>query len=397
MFDLPGWLLVIPILGFLVFIHELGHFLCAKKFNIKVTEFGFGFPPRLYGFRYGETLYSINLIPIGGFVKMVGEEDPTDPRSFANQSVIARIIVLSAGSFMNVIVPIVIFTTLLILPHDTISGEVTIGGIAPQSPAQISGLREGDVILKIDDIPVNNHTELIESIKKSRGEPTKFLVRRTRNITGIQTSPEFSSTEVIELTPRTEIPKLKVVTEVSDSSREVSLNSAKAYQSSLKIGDTLTQGSVGILIGTLNPKITQQQLGIWDAVSTSIEKIFLVVTSTFSGVTNWISEGNDPGFAGPIGIAQVTDQVAEIGIAPVFELMALISISLAIVNMLPIPDLDGGRLLFVLIEAIRGGKRISPKTEGFIHMAGFAVLIALIILMSYIDITRIITGESLIN
>ena len=397
MFDLPGWLLVIPILGFLVFIHELGHFLCAKKFNIKVTEFGFGFPPRLYGFRYGETLYSINLIPIGGFVKMVGEEDPTDPRSFANQSVIARIIVLSAGSFMNVIVPIVIFTTLLILPHDTISGEVTIGGIAPQSPAQISGLKEGDVILKIDDIPVNNHTELIESIKKSRGEPTKFLVRRTRNITGIQTSPEFSSTEVIELTPRIEIPKLKVVTEVSDSSREVSLSSAKAYQSSLKIGDTLTQGSVGILIGTLNPKITQQQLGIWDAVSTSIEKIFLVVTSTFSGVTNWISEGNDPGFAGPIGIAQVTDQVAEIGIAPVFELMALISISLAIVNMLPIPALDGGRLLFVLIEATRGGKRISPKTEGFIHMAGFAVLIALIILMSYIDITRIITGESLIN
>ena len=397
MFDLPGWLLVIPILGFLVFIHELGHFLCAKKFNIKVTEFGFGFPPRLYGFRYGETLYSINLIPIGGFVKMVGEEDPTDPRSFANQSVIARIIVLSAGSFMNVIVTIVIFTTLLILPHDTISGEVTIGGIAPQSPAQISGLKEGDVILKIDDIPVNNHTELIESIKKSRGEPTKFLVRRTRNITGMQTSPEFSSTEVIELTPRTEIPKLKVVTEVSDSSREVSLSSAKAYQSSLKIGDTLTQGSVGILIGTLNPKITQQQLGIWDAESTSIEKIFLVVTSTFSGVTNWISEGNDPGFAGPIGIAQVTDQVAEIGIAPVFELMALISISLAIVNMLPIPALDGGRLLFVLIEATRGGKRISPKTEGFIHMAGFAVLIALIILMSYIDITRIITGESLIN
>ena len=114
-------------------------------------------------------------------------------------------------------------------------------------------------------------------------------------------------------------------------------------------------------------------------------------------MTNWISEGNDPGFAGPIGIAQVTDQVAEIGIAPVFELMALISISLAIVNMLPIPALDGGRLLFVLIEATRGGKRISPKTEGFIHMAGFAVLIALIILMSYIDITRIITGESLIN
>ncbi len=110
-----------------------------------------------------------------------------------------------------------------------------------------------------------------------------------------------------------------------------------------------------------------------------------------------MSEGDDPGFAGPIGIAQVTDQVSKIGIAPIFELTALISISLAIVNILPIPALDGGRLLFVLIEAVRGGKRISPKKEGVIHMAGFAVLIALILLMSYVDISRIITGESLIN
>ena len=86
MFNIPAWLLVVPILGFLVFVHELGHFLTAKKFGIKVTEFGFGFPPRLYGYKYGETLYSINWIPIGGFVKMVGEEDPTDPRSFARQN-----------------------------------------------------------------------------------------------------------------------------------------------------------------------------------------------------------------------------------------------------------------------------------------------------------------------
>ena len=176
MIDLPGWLLVIPILAFLVFVHELGHFVCAKKFNIKVTEFGFGFPTRLYGIRYGETLYSVNLIPIGGFVKMVGEEDPSDPRSFANQSVIARVIVLCAGSFMNVVIPIIIFTTLLILPHDTITGDVTIGGIAPQSPAQKSGLKEGDVIVKINDIPVDSHTDLIHSLKESKGEPTQLLV-----------------------------------------------------------------------------------------------------------------------------------------------------------------------------------------------------------------------------
>ena len=105
MFSIPTWLLVIPILGFLVLIHELGHFVTAKKFGIQVTEFGFGFPPKIYSIKKGETEYSINLIPLGGFVKMLGEEDPTDPRSFASQSGIKRSIVLVAGSFVNLILP----------------------------------------------------------------------------------------------------------------------------------------------------------------------------------------------------------------------------------------------------------------------------------------------------
>ena len=119
---MPSWLLVIPVLSLLVFIHELGHFLTAKKFGIKVTEFGFGFPPRIWGITFGETRYSINLIPLGGFVKMVGEEDPTEPRSFARQSILKRSIVLIAGSFMNLILPIIIFTIILTLPHDTLVG-----------------------------------------------------------------------------------------------------------------------------------------------------------------------------------------------------------------------------------------------------------------------------------
>ena len=123
---MPSWLLVIPLLSLLVFIHELGHFLTAKKFGIKVTEFGFGFPPRLWGITIGETRYSINLIPLGGFVKMVGEEDPTEPRSFARQSVLKRSIVLTAGSFMNLLLPIFIFTIILTLPHDTLVGTTTI-------------------------------------------------------------------------------------------------------------------------------------------------------------------------------------------------------------------------------------------------------------------------------
>ena len=134
--SIPAWLLIVPVLGFLVFVHELGHFVTAKWFGIKVTEFGFGFPPRMFGVRRGETIYSINWIPLGGFVKMVGEEDPSEPRSFARQSVAVRSIVLVAGSFMNVMVPIVIFTILFILPHDTVvGGSVVVSAVAPSSPA----------------------------------------------------------------------------------------------------------------------------------------------------------------------------------------------------------------------------------------------------------------------
>ena len=130
---IPGWILVIPILTFLVFVHELGHFAVAKKLGIKVTEFGFGFPPRLWGIKRGETLYSVNIIPLGGFVKMVGEEDPSEQRSFARQPVIHRMAVLLAGPLMNLVIPILIFTVLLALPHDKHVGTVMVGSVAPLS------------------------------------------------------------------------------------------------------------------------------------------------------------------------------------------------------------------------------------------------------------------------
>ena len=139
MFGLPGWLLIVPVLGFLIFIHELGHFATAKWFGIKVTEFGFGFPPRIFGVRYKETVYSLNWIPLGGFVRMVGEEDPTHPRSFAGQAVWKRAIVLVAGSAMNLAFPIVVFATLFTLPHDTVVGT----GHDKGSIAGLPGARGG--------------------------------------------------------------------------------------------------------------------------------------------------------------------------------------------------------------------------------------------------------------
>ena len=391
---MPSWLLVIPVLSLLVFIHELGHFLTAKKFGIKVTEFGFGFPPRIWGITFGETRYSINLIPLGGFVKMVGEEDPTEPRSFARQSILKRSIVLIAGSFMNLILPIIIFTIILTLPHDTLVGTVTISGVAPNSPAEVSGLRQGDAILEVNSLKISNHMDLVKEISRLKGTKVELLVRKNGSSLGILGSPEFTSSEYVYITPRINPPSLKVVNEVSVPEEEIELSKAQQYNPSLEIGDTLQQGSLGVLIGTSNGKIIKDSLPLQQSIPTSFSKMGDVISFSAQGIGNLFSKGENPGLTGPIGIAQVTGEVAKVGIAPIFELTALISISLGIVNLLPIPALDGGRLMFVLLEGIRGGRRISPEKEGLIHLAGFMLLIGLVVVMSYFDIVRIIRGDS---
>ena len=391
---MPSWLLVVPVLSLLVFIHELGHFLTAKRFGIKVTEFGFGFPPRIWGITVGETRYSINLIPLGGFVKMVGEEDPTEPRSFARQSILKRSIVLVAGSFMNLVLPIFIFTIILTLPHDTLVGTTTISGVAPNSPAEKSGLRQGDSILEVNSLKISNHMDLVKEIGDLKGTEIELLVRKASSNLGILGSPEYASSEYVYITPRKKPPSLKVVSKVSIPEEEIELLQAQRYNPSLEIGDTLQQGSLGVLIGTANGKIIKDRLPLQESIPTAFSKMGDVISFSAQGIGNLFREGENPGLTGPIGIAQVTGEVAKVGIAPIFELMALISISLGVVNLFPIPALDGGRLMFVFLEGIRGGKRISPQKEGFIHLAGFMVLIGLVIVMSYFDIMRILSGDS---
>ena len=397
MFGLPAWLLIVPLLAFLIFVHELGHFLTAKRFGIKVTEFGFGFPPRLFGVRYGDTLYSLNLIPLGGFVRMVGEEDPTEPRSFARQSVLKRAIVLIAGSFMNLAVPVVIFTVLFMLPRDTVVGSVVITSVDPGSPAQEAGLRPGDVIVSVDGRRVDNHVDLVQRVMTKLGSSTELAVRRAPLIPGLGSSPEFSVIESVRVVPRLAPPKRLIVEEVSDPKLEVTLREARRFDPALEIGDTLRQGFIGIGISTANPKVVKRRHPLWDAVPMSFGRIRDVLLITKNGISSWVAGGPDPGLSGPVGIARVTGEVAKAGVSPVFELMAVISISLGIVNILPIPALDGGRLMFVMIEWVRRGRRISPQREGLVHLVGFMILIGLIIVISYVDVMRIISGESVLR
>ncbi len=399
MFDIPSWLLIIPVLGFLIFVHELGHFATAKWFGIRVTEFGFGFPPRILGFRYGDTVYTLNLIPLGGFVKMVGEEDPSDPHSFARQQRWKRAIVLVAGSFMNLVVPVIIFTVLFMLPHDKlVSSEVFISGVAPGSPAQEAGLRGGDTILQVDGQRVTEPRHLIHIVQGRRGSPVELVVRRGSLVSGLGSSPELAVTDAVVLTPRLDPPELIVVETVTDPATEVSLRDARRYDPSLEEGDTLTQGAIGVSIALANPIVRPATEPIWRAVPMSFGTIWDILVVTKDGISQGLSSGRNPGVAGPIGIAQATGEVVdELGFSWVFQLTALLSVSLGIMNILPIPALDGGRLLFVAIEWARGGKRISPRHEGLTHMMGFAVLIGLIVVISYFDVLRVLNGGSILR
>ena len=399
MVDIPSWLLIFPVLGFLVFVHELGHFATAKWFGIGVKEFGFGFPPRIYGFPFRGTLYSINWIPLGGFVKLTGEDDPSEPDSFARQSMLKRAIVLAAGPLMNLLVPVVIISVLFMQLHDTLlGGTVIISSVAPGSPAQKAGLRTGDIILSVNGQPVTDTLELVELVSDKLNQTVELNIRREQVITGLPSSPDSAIYETVRVIPRKNLPRLKVVEDVTDPNTQVSLVEAQRYDRNLEIDDALKQGAIGIMISLANPKFEKTSEPIWRAVPMSFRAIWNFLSLTWNGLVDGLSTGSNPGLAGPIGIAQVTGEVVdEFGFFWIFQLVAVLSISLAVINILPFPPLDGGKLLFVGVEFLRGGRRISSKREGMVHLVGIMMIIGLLVALSYFDIVRILNGDSVLR
>ena len=401
MIDLPSWLWIVPVLAFLVFVHELGHFVTAKAFGVMVTEFAFGLPipPRLVGFTFRGTTYSIYWLPLGGFVRMVGEDDPTHPRSLARLSVAKRAAVLMAGSVVNLVVPVVIFTVLFLLPHQTlVGGEVMVTAVVPGSPAHQAGLRPGDTILQVDGQRIMSPSELIDRVQDRLGQPVEFGLRRTSPLGLIVSqSPEYAVFETVKVVPDPDPPSLLVVETVDDPTTEIALRDARRYDPGLETGSVLRQRPLGVRIGLVNPKVASATEPIWSAVPMSVETIWSFLELQWDSIADGLATRSNPGFAGPIGIAQaIGETVDEVGFSSVFYITALLSVILGIVNILPIPALDGGRLLFVIIEWVRRGKRISPEREGLVHLVGFAVVIMLIFVLSYGDVTRILRGDSIL-
>lgn len=347
---------VLSFLGVLVVLilaHECGHFFSARFFGVRVEEFGIGFPPRLFSVKRGETRFSINVIPMGGFVKLTGEEDPTVPGSLASKRTGVRVLVLAAGSLMNFLLPLLLFSIAFMVPHNVVSGEVLVKDVSPSSPAAQAGIEAGDTILSIDDNLVRNIGDVRRYIQLSLGKEIAVEVEHSD-----------STQETLQVVPRWSPPD--------------------------------GQGATGIMIETSNATIVRQHYPFWQAIPMGIGECIETFVLFKNVIISMIIGTTPVVIGGPVAIAQLTGEVARVGLSPLLEFAAFFSINLAIINIFPLPALDGGRIAFVLLEWVRRGRRISPRVEGMIHAIGFFMLIAAMLAITYQDIIRIIAGESLV-
>ncbi len=359
----------IVILSVLIMVHELGHFLVAKKMGIKVEEFGFGLPPRIIGFKKGETIYSINWLPIGGFVRLYGEDEAGSgsvkvkkqpsvkkdlKRAFFAKPLWKRALVVVAGVVMNFLLAVVIISYLFSAVGVSVPGnKVIIADLTNNSPAKEAGIQKGDIIEEINGIKITSSNQLIDITKENLGKEITLKVNKE------------DKTREVKVTPREKYPA--------------------------------NEGPMGVLI---SPNIEVKKypwyqapfLGTLEALNMS----WLIISGLGLMLYQLIVFGAVPqGVAGPVGIAQLTGQFVELGPMAVLSFVSLLSLNLAILNILPFPALDGGRLAFIIIEAVFG-RRIGLKYESYAHAIGMMILIALILVITVNDLIRVFTNQPIL-
>ncbi len=401
-----NWFLLaaIPVFGICVLVHEFGHFITAKWAGVRVEEFGLGFPPRIVGFRKRDsggweviwlggkrnaedsydaekqtpfsgtsggystpasgdekhhTIYSLNFLPIGGFVRMPGENGDIndesgnyDPQSFAAKTAGKRIIVLVAGVTMNVILAMILFTIAYSLGEPTYPS--VIGNVVQNSPAAVAGLRPGDTIISVNGQPVPQFTDLQNVVTKA------IAADNNRHAT---------------------LPLAMVIRhQGSSSTSTVTVN--------VREKPPAGQGPMGV-----EEKIVFVSSPVWQAPFKGVAHTFSVTGDFVNQIAMMIGGAIKPQLAGPVGIVKITGEVAatvpDLGWWPILSLTAILSLNLAIINILPIPALDGGRVLLILIEILRGGKRLKPEREGLINFIGMALLLTLMVVITVNDVIHL--------
>ena len=430
---------LVPLLIILVVIHEFGHFSTARAMGVKVLEFGVGFPPRAFGFYTGNTpvlidgatrfvglsasdlsrgqkvkvsstenaqgnlvarvielskkavkgepvedekerpgeedllkhegkvrsvgdgslvladmLYSVNWAPIGGFVRLAGEANPNIPRSLASKGTGTRFLVLIAGPFMNAILPLFIFTVLLMIPQDVAVGRLVINEVSEGSGAAIGQVMPGDVVLQANGSDIENRLDFTREINLNGGSQMKMLVERDGQEMLLLVRPQFDT----------------------ESGRWL----------------------VGVIPQLVDFRVESQSQPIWEAIPNSFVNTWEMLVLVKQALGGAFGEGSSPEFSGPIGIAQITGEITrDAGWTGWLGVGILLSINLAVLNILPIPMLDGGRIFFVVLEWARRGRKVPPHREAVVHLIGFAVLMGGIVLVSVNDIGRLIDGGSFLG
>ena len=363
----------------LVVIHELGHFLVAKKFGIKVMEFGFGIPPRAFAKLVGETLISINWLPFGGFVRLLGEDEVDrkelqNPRSFAAQSVGRRIAVVVAGVLMNLFLAwLLLYIVLgfqgfklrlpLIIPHQfigvtqTAEFAVLVQAVSKNSPSEAAGLKSGEKIIKINGEEIKGSAELISKTKESAGKEIKLTLSDIKE----------EGVREVSVTPRENPPE--------------------------------GEGPLGVALVQFQLANLEYQTSLQKALSGPIHSLNIIIYSgKIIGVLAEQSfrtgkiEPVSQTVAGPVGITNIVNSIltqSKDPLLPYLDFVALLSLNLAVFNILPIPALDGGRLFFLMFEGITR-RKVKAEVERWIHTAGMAILLTLMLLITFSDIRKLL-------
>ena len=313
------------VFGLLVFVHELGHFITAKLTGMRVDEFAIGFGPRLLSFRYGETVYSIRIVPLGGFNDIAGmtpDDNEAGERGYCRKPILSRMFVILAGSAMNLILPVAVLA---------------------DQPAAQAGLLPQDRIVAIDGKPVETWQSMVEMIRGNQGNVplTMQIDRAGQNLT-VSVTPRYDATQ--------------------------------------------NRGYIGIVNA-----FDSTYPGFFQSLTMAVERTGMIIVMMLDALYRIILELSGSELAGPIGVAQMAGEVAEVGIVPLLNFAALLSLNLGIINLLPVPALDGGHFLTLCVEAVRG-KPLSPKVMHYIQNAGVGLIILLMLLAMKNDVVRIFAG-----
>lgn len=350
-------IIFLAVLSLLVLFHECGHFFMARLFGCKVEEFGFGFPPKVWSKKHRGTLYSINWIPLGGFVRLKGEngEERNDLDSFSSKKMWQRAAILAAGVFMNLVLAFILFWIGYVAgfptflsgseaPGDIRDRAVIVQAVLPESPAAKAGIVVGEKLLAVNGVAISSYGEFLKQIDTKAATELAVRVKAGNEIKDFKITTAFLAAS----------NKFGLGLGLAD----VGVLSHGPFQAIVEAGRTTYEATVGTFVG----------------FGQLIKRLVL-------------RQGGSEAVSGPVGIAVLTGEMARLGWTHLVQFVAILSINLAVVNILPIPALDGGRLLFVVIERFRG-RAVSMRVEGVVHTVGFLLLMLLVVFITYRDFVR---------